>query len=420
MKKILILFLLVPLSGISQFEGLTTGLAIDRLMTGLSNVISDAQQAGAFVTMRAGHEAKDVLYAYKNANKEILDKAFGEISDERKAIINETNQILTRLERDGEMGLSQAESMLDQLHRMVRDVTFKNYPVLFRYRGTVLVPGETQTIRVVVNGSKINKGKPYLLLRGKKYPAIVSGENLIFNLPRTIFEHKDYNTELTHAKLVVYHVHGGLFGVFFQEIDEVEYGMEFAALPKNLAKATIEYNKITIIQKDSLRIAPEVSHNSSSRSWNYVNFSYEPINLEKGGRFDTSRTFIEELSGNSDGQIVNEKISSTAVTFQIRCKRDLLDKGNGFRHAKAHLFEVWEETETEKLSKTIPIGWNEDVLVRLDEGSQDYILTATFFTGNTKVLTNSGRIFKYADVEMNEEKNAVVIKPVPPKDILGL
>ncbi len=248
---------------------LGTGMIVDKIGDKLNSLIDKARTSADFLAMRAAQEALYVLDAFKATNQELLDDAFDRIGEERQAILNAINTTVTEIEAGRVDTLERLQATTDQIDRLARTVTFRSYPVIFRYRGSIVTPGETGDIRIAVDGSNLNKGVSHLKFQDKKYDAKVEGEMLRFDIPRAAFAPDDKSMKSEDAELVLEYRHGGIFG-YGQTVEEVKYHLNVITLPKQLAVVEAAYNEFVMIpgrgpSRSRLRTIPAVVHGTVCR-----------------------------------------------------------------------------------------------------------------------------------------------------------
>lgn len=99
--------------------GLTTSATISQIFSGLDQLISSAQDAGDYLTMRAAIEAKGVIETWKEANKELLDKAFSELSETQRQTFNNARQLTERANQDVANRLETTQLLVNQANQLV-------------------------------------------------------------------------------------------------------------------------------------------------------------------------------------------------------------------------------------------------------------------------------------------------------------
>lgn len=395
----------------------STGVMIEQLADKLNGLIERAEQAGDFLAMRAGQEARYVLEAFERTNLSILEEAFDEIGEERQAILNQINKTADDIENARINTLDSLESTTDQIDRLVREATFKQMPVIFRYRGSVVTPGETQDVRLVISGYRITQGTPHIVFRGQRYEARKDGESLRFELPRSLFEPEDQRIKSEDATLVLEGREGGFLGWFTRPVT-VEYDLNLVTLPRHLATVEISYE--TEVNQMQERVVPiNEAHNSSSRKWNCRSYAYSPATADRS--FDVERSFVKRGAGNSRGQLRDVSIRDVGISFRICAKRRWHDKDNGYRHAVGQYVEIWTTQRDEPRRKLEALQWTENTPIPVEDQIDRLLVKVTDFAGVVHTVTTSGgRAGRYAAVRYDAQSKAVIVDPVIPNHLGAL
>jgi hypothetical protein len=397
--------------------GASTGLVINQVQNSLSTLIAEATASGNFLAARAGQEALFVLDGFERANSNLLSKAFSGIGAERQAVINQIQQTTLDIESGRIDTLAKLEASSDQLDALVRDVTFRTYPVIYRYRGSIVTPGETTTVRLLVAGANLSLGTPYVVFRGQRYDAFKDGERLRFEIPRALFTADPDQMKSENATLHLEYKTGGILGLF-QHTESIQYDLNVVTLPGNLATASISYGTI-IAEPRERSFSEEVSHNSSSRSWNCRSFAYSPSTADR--RFDVSRSTVEQRSGNSRGQLRDRSVRDVGITFSICAKRRWHDQNNGFRHARVSYVETWSDSRREETVSDNALNWTQDLLFTVPDQPQNLLIKVKDFTGRETILSAAGGTAgRYAQVIYDQQSDVVIVRPRPPADVSTL
>lgn len=393
---------------------LGTGMIVDKIGDKLNSLIDKARTSADFLAMRAAQEALYVLDAFKATNQELLDDAFDRIGEERQAILNAINTTVTEIEAGRVDTLERLQATTDQIDRLARTVTFRSYPVIFRYRGSIVTPGETGDIRIAVDGSNLNKGVSHLKFQDKKYDAKVEGEMLRFDIPRAAFAPDDKSMKSEDAELVLEYRHGGIFG-YGQTVEEVKYHLNVITLPKQLAVVEAAYNEFVMIPRER-SVAVEVAHNSSSGSWDCLPFAYSPSAADR--RFHPDHSRVTPGSGNSRGQLRSVSVRDVGISFQICARRGTFDKDNGFRHAHVAYLEVWKERDSQPRTFTGELTWTGSIPIKLPDDIGSLTVRVRDFTGNHRdVTTVGGAAGQFATVRYDAQSDVAIVDPVVPRHL---
>lgn len=397
-----------------------TGVLIDQIGDKLTALIGRAEQAGDFLAMRAAQEALFVLDAFERANKNILDTAFEKIGKERQAILNQMKDTIDALEHGRIDTLDKLQAASDQLDRLVRDVAFKKQPVVFRYRGSIVTPGEKNDVRLVINGYRLTYGTPHLLYGGKRFDALKDGENLRFELPRSLIAHSKSRMSSEYAKLVLEGREGGFLGFLTHPVF-VEYDLNIVILPESLGHVNVAYSMPVTNRQEAPPVEIHDNYNSSSRGWDCRSFAYRPASSDRRFDINNNRTFVRPGNGNSRGQLRDVRISDTGISFSICATRRITDRDNGYRHADGQYVEVWNTAGHVPKKEAKELSWTKDVVVPVGDNPANLLITVVDFTGIERTVPQSGgRAGRFTLVRYDAQSKVVIATPQIPGDLSAL
>lgn len=399
-------------------SSVTTGVVIDQIADRLNETLDKATASGDFLAMRASQEALYVIDAFKKANQELLDDAFHRIGAERRAVLNGLRQTTEAIEQGRVDTLQKLQETSDQMDRLVRDSTFKRQPVIYRYRGAIVTPGETQDIRLSVSGYRLTTDRPYLLFRGQRYPAIEEGETLRFELPRNLFTVDPARLKSETATLVLYARYGGFLGMW-QRTREERTNINLVTLPGQLGSVEVRYTEIATVKREQAFSRDDSHRKSGHGGWDCQQFAFNPTVSDR--RIDPARTSVREGSGNSNGKLEAVSVRDVGVSYRICARRPHFAPGPGYRHAHLRGFEVWTETENRPQSATQPLTWTTDAVFPVPDRNNGLLVAVTDFTGVQRVVTASGGdAGRYATVNYDSDSDVVLVRPKIPADLNAL
>lgn len=393
------------------------GELIDQIGDRLNGLIERAEEAGDFLGKRAGQEALYVLDAFERANQSLLDEAFSKIGEERQAILNQISKTADDIEKGRVDTLNRLEAISDQFVRMVNDRTFKQMPTIFRYRGAIVSPEETQDVRLHIIGYRLTNGTPHLIFRDQKYEAKKDGENLRFVLPRSLFESEDVHIKSEDATLVLEGREGGFLGLFSDPV-VVEYELEIVTLPKHLATIELTY-EVEVKERQERVVQIKESYNSSSRKSSCESYAYNPATKER--RFDVEKSYVKRGSGNSRGKLKKVSIRDVGISFQICAKRGRFDKDNGYRHAVGRYVEFWTTSRSDPRNMSSVLTWTKNAAIPVEKSIDRLLITISDFSGVVRTVpVAGGKVGRYATVRYDAQSKVVIVDPIIPKDLEGL
>lgn len=396
----------------------TTGVVIDQIADRLNEALDRATASGDFLAMRASQEALYVIDAFKRANQDLLDDAFDRIGDERRAVLNGLRQTTEAIEQGRVDTLQKLQETSDQMDRLVRDSTFKRQPVVYRYRGSIVTPGETQDIRLTVSGFRLTTDSPYLVFRGQRYRAIEEGDTLRVELPRDLFTADPSRMRSETATLVLFARYGGFLGLF-QRTREEHTNINLVTLPGQLGAVDVSYTEVATVQREQPFVREESHRRSGHGGWDCRSFAHNPTRADR--RFDPDRSSVRQGSGNANGRLHDVSVRDAGISYRICARRRAWDSGPGYRHAHVNAVEVWQETENRPHAMSQPLTWTADAVFSIPDRNSDLLITVTDFTGVQRVVTAAGgQAGRYATVNYDPDSDAVLVRPRIPADLNAL
>ena len=395
-------------------DPLTLGFSINQAEKSLNSVVDNSREAGDFLIARTAQELLFLLDSFEASNQKLLKTAFKSVGQERRQFIGGIEKAISELNTGVVTTLDRSERVVDQAYQLVKDVTFDTYPTIFRYRGSVVVPGETSDIRLSIRGANLTHGQPYLVLDGKSYPAKrPTTQDLIVTIPRSVFGHDENSIIYKTGKLHISYESGGFLG-FFTDEEEVSYDIGLIILPTNLGSASITYEVLGTARREKI-YRGEWSHRGRSGC---RSFSQAPA--AQGRRFDPDRSSITRYSGNRRGEGRGITIRDTGMSMAICVSRGTFDRDDGFAHYRYSFLEYWTEPTATPSSKQLKVAWLTVGTATIGTNVDKVILTFTDFTGKqTKHTPSSNPDAQYGEMSFDDQ-GVILLRPKIPNDLAAL
>jgi hypothetical protein len=408
------LILLFCAKSVLSVDPLTLGVAIDQAEKSLNSVVDNSREAGDFLIARTAQELLFLLDSFEASNQKLLKTAFELVGQERRQFIGGIEKAIGELNTGVVTTLDRSERVVDQAYQLVKDVTFDTYPTIFRYRGSVVVPGQTADIRLSIRGANLSHGQPYLVLDGKSYPAErPTTQDLIVTIPRSVISHDDNSIIYKNGKLIISYESGGFLG-FFTDEEKASYDIGLIVLPNNLGSASITYDVLGTARRERTYTG-EWSHRGGSGC---RSFSQAPA--AQGRRFDPDRSSITRHSGNQRGEGRSITIRDTGMSMAICVSRGLLDRDDGFAHYRYSFLEYWTEPTATPSRKELKVAWLTDGTATIGTNVDKVILTFTDFTGKeTKHTPSSNPAAQYGEISFDDQ-GVILLRPKIPRDLAAL
>lgn len=219
--------------------GLTTSATISQIFSGLDQLISSAQDAGDYLTMRAAIEAKGVIETWKEANKELLDKAFSELSETQRQTFNNARQLTERANQDVANRLETTQLLVNQANQLVESIPFSNNTYVTRYSPRVKPAQSKNAVTLRVNGVNLDKADPVLALnQGSATRMVVGPMEVLYTVPVTALQGDADKLAIVPLKLTYTAPKEGFWNQLVGAREAVERQLPIVTLPSNLGKFT--------------------------------------------------------------------------------------------------------------------------------------------------------------------------------------
>lgn len=410
MKYVLVVVLLlsIPLPSRAT-DPITTSIVVGEAEKALVNVIDEARSAGDFLLIRTAQEMLFMLDAFKQTNLEIMNTTFDEIGEERRQFLQGIHNSTREIKEGLDDSIERSEGIVDQVYQMVQNITLDDYPLLFRYRGAIVAPYQSHSIRVRLQGTNFTERAAKLTVQDKVYLATTpTSQELQFNIPREDLIHTENDISYLPASFEVNYETGGFLG-FFTDTEVAKYDIELILLPKNLGTIEVSYDKMGSQRKENV-LADQWYGNGRSGC---KGFGITPSNSNR--RFDTSKSTVTRHSGNSRGNGKNIKIRDVGISMDICFSRGTFDKDNGYAHYNYRAVEYWFEQTRTPMNQSLRVSWKDDISENIGTKVENVVLKFTDFTGKTGIHTpSSNPSSKYGNIAFDDQ-GIIIFRPKVPE-----
>lgn len=414
MKSFRVVVLLLLSINAKAADPVTTSMAVGEVEKALSNVVDEARSAGDFLLVRTAQEMLFMLDAFKQTNSDLMNTAFDGIGKERRQFIQGVQDATGDIRAGLDDSIERAESIVEQVNQMVQKVTFDDYPLLFRYRGSIVPPYQASDVRLRLKGTNFTEKTAKLIVGNKSYLAVaLTSQELQFTIPREDLTHGENDISYLPARFEVDYETGGFFG-FFTNAKTVQYDIELVLLPENLGAIEISYDRIGSQRRENV-LASQWFHNGRSGCKGFaITVSNE------GRRFDTSKSTVTRNSGNSRGVGKNIQIRDVGLSMDICVSRGTFDKDNGYAHYDFRAVEYWFEHTRTPIVQTLTLKWRDEIAENIGSNIENVLLKFTDFTGRTTIHTpSSNSLSKYGNISFDDQGIVIFRPQIPDKlDIL--
>lgn len=411
MKHFIMAVLLLLSINTKAADPITTSMAVGEAEKALVNVVDEARSAGDFLLVRTSQEMLFILDAFKQTNVDIMNTAFDEIGKERRQFIQGIQDATGDIREGLDDSIKRSESIVEQVNQMVQKVTFDDYPLLFRYRGAIVPPYQSDDVRVRLKGTNFTERTAKLIVGNKVYLATApNSQELQFTIPREDLKHGENDISYLPTRLEVNYETGGFLG-FFTNTKIAQYDIELVLLPENLGAIEISYDSIGSQRRENV-LASQWFHNGRSGCGG---FAIAPSN--EGRRFDTSKSTISRHSGNSRGTGKNIKIRDVGLSMDICVSRGTFDKDNGYAHYDYRAVEYWFEQTRTPIVQPLKLKWRNEIAENIGTNLENVLLKFTDFTGKTTIHTpSSNPSSRYGNISFDDQ-GIVIFRPQVPGNL---
>ncbi len=388
----------------------TLAKAIDRNEKSSKSIATDSREAGDFLTARTAQELLLLLSSFEASNEKQLEAAFESVDKERRGFIGAIESAVTDLNRGVVNTTDRSERVVDEAHQLLKAVTSDSFPTVFRFRGTVVFPGDQADIRLRVRGNNFEYGEPYIELDGQSYPASrPTTKELVIKIPRGLFIHDDEVMVVKTGTLHLPYETGGFFGLFSSD-RAIVHEINFVVLPKFLGHTKVQYDVLGTERREVVETG--IWHEnapSGCRSFR----KRIPAGQEKrsdGGKPQTEPHSVKQLDENR-----HNSYRDPDVYMKICADPEVADSNGRVKSFRYKIVESWlEPTRTPTVTEQ-QVNWEADSTITIHENADNLLFTFTDFSGReTEHTPSSNPEARYGQVSFDEPE-MVLFRPIIPK-----
>lgn len=410
----------------AQFAGVTAGVAANQAISGLNGVIDNARDTGDYLSMRAAMEAKGVIEAWKEANKDLLDVAFEKLSEQQRSLFNNARQVIGDANTKAEERLVQAEAIVNQGNQLMAQIPYNKTTFVTQFYPRVLPPQAASTFTVKVKGVNLDAAAPELSVAGVKAQRMIIGPMEVhYTLDLSKVPRDPNKLAVVPLTLTYNNLKDGFFNRLLGNREQVDRQIPVIALPTNIGY----YSYTAVAVTDAKVVKPFSSQpqrmegrNTNKRTvarppegwqWDWAQGVGAFRQSEHGGRAGSCHgIFANESSkdGITHGAHLDERREMTGFPPRV-----VWGGGHVSCAVNGPIFQM------EKREQTLPVmtgqlTWTEDMRLAIPSGLKSHTLEVTLFDGRKRVFTGSGHD-KFFNVLNGPGDPQLVIQPTLPKDI---
>jgi len=425
-KVIAVSMLLLMSTAHAQFAGITAGVAANQVMSQLDGLIGSAQDAGDYLAVRAAMEAKGVIETWKEANKDLLDKAFSELDNQQQQVFNNARQLAAQANADVDNRLKHTEAIVTQANQLISTLPLNKDTYVLQFTPRVIPSQAASTFTVRVKGVNLDAAEPVMTVADTKADRMIIGPTEVhYTLPLSQFPRDANKLAVVPLTLTYNRLKDGFWNRLVGSREVVERQIPVVALPTNIGS----YNYVAVVETEEKQTQQFTSQPQlfEGRNTNKQDVAKPPQDwqwdLAQGvGAF--SQSGHGGHAGSCNGILINESTKDgithrahldeqRRVRMTWRGPRVTYGAGRQNCAVTGPIFKMV------KVQKTIPVttgvvAWTEDLRLPIPAGLKSHSLEVTTFDGRKRVFTGTGND-KFFDVLQSTSQ--LVIQPRQPTDI---
>lgn len=403
--------------------GITTGVAISQISSALDDAIKSARDAGDYLTMRAAMEAKGAIEAWKEANKELLDKAFSSLNDSQQRMFNNARQLTDQLNDDIAHRLETGQQLVNQANQLVESIPLatKNTYVT-RYTPRVRPAQVSSTVRVKVSGVNLDRGDPKITLeQGEVGRSIIGPTEVQFTVPASALPSQPDQLSVVPLKLSYSTPKDGYLNRLFGRRETVERELPVVTLPANIGRYSLSV--VTKEERKEIQTFTSQQQKFKGKNTNDQKVAKPP----EGWRWDWAQGVdaFKQVGGGGEAGGCNGVMANESTPDGIVHSAHL-DSIKQFDPFNIKFGPGWQNCAVvgpiyRMTTMAVPqpyqngtLNWTEDQSFQLPANTLAIELTVITFDGRKRVFSGSG-FDKFFLVDRGTSE--LILKPKQPEDI---
>lgn len=431
MKKLL--FLLLTIAFISkvkaQFtEGIVTSVAVDKIKSGLNDLISESLDRADYSVAKASIQALGIIDAWEEANSNLLDKAFDKLDNTSKNMFSNMFSLINEVDNTISTNLEKAQRITENANQISESIIgSEKRTFILRYTPMILNPSKKDSVLVRLRGVNLDKSNPIITLPDNSVikAKIIGPQEINFWLPLSSLTRNPNVSTINEIK-IKHRTRDGSKFIFFPKYKVVERIIMVSTLPKEVGiysltgkrKFETEERKIYTVNMGRFeatnKTVRKIANPPSGYEWDLRQgiASHTNFSIVSTGRGEKGRCKEIVWNGsNKHGIIGSARLDQIRQirNFEIRWK-------SGYKHCgiRGPIYRMIPSVAAiESISGKI--NWNKDEIINLPEGTSEFNLTVKLYNGKTKVITNT---FSDGILSVTKDSNRLIIRTKIPSDII--
>lgn len=421
--------LLLPVS--TKADDPLTDFVLGGITRKAEGVIDHARDAADFLAQRIGEEALAVIKSWKEANSQLLDKAFSGIDEEQRTLFNQMDKTLSRLEQDKTMAIRDAQNITAIWSGVLKNIPGVNHdPEVLTYYPRVMLPIGEPSIRMHVIGPKLASATPKVTADDKAVAVEKSAEQeLLFPLDRSQLKFESDVPRFARFKLELHKSLSTWYNpLTWGRVETIQRDMVVQLLPQQMAHYII---KPTVVVTTTETASGTQDVGGRGEDSTFRNTVVVPPDMKvKGWLIDVdkllaSRNF-QQLDGDGGSSCTGVERNSIAppeapdhFTFDLQLgkNRDAFHSWDAHQNCRVTIPMI-RSVNTNKESDPIEgdLNWTDDKRVVLPANTVSYEMSLKMFNGR-KYITTDKTSDPFGVVDIQRDKLvAVLFRPTTPND----
>ncbi|MBL8452573.1 MAG: hypothetical protein JNK97_07485 [Zoogloea sp.] len=391
----------------------TTSLVIDKIRDTASDLINQGTEKGDYLLARAGIEARIAIENFALANNKFLDKAFGELDKASQDSFAKIDAAMQQA-KSGAITAAEATRKITESGEQIGVILdlqgHRSY--VTRYFPSVAYPGKKSSYLITVRGVNLDEANATLKAQSTDLkPNITGKQELVFELPPTLFGYKETESQVSRLKLNYQSIKPGFFNRLLGLKENISRDIIFLVLPNTMGSfgytTTLSSTKRTTDPRDYW-------HEFQGRNDDHRLAIAPP----PGWKIDVGTLNHQQgdgKAGDCNGYDPNGK-SEFGVVYMAHTGEYFRDLSKKPGYVKCRLiYSLYKDDPIEIGGPTGDgnISWTSDTTIPIPENMKSFALNVTTFDGIKRTYGSSGDGKFY---QIIKEANRYVIRPQIPLD----
>lgn len=421
MKKVFISIILIISCHIfshAQGTAIAAGATINDVVNNLKTQIEDLAFSLEGIMTRQSFDMRQHILVISNNLDYILEKnlnkTFEELTAKQQEILNDAQFLVDGLKDTANQTIEKLELITDKANSFAASLPLgKKATLLSKVSPNYVLQSNRDNIKLIIKGSWLATGKPYLKLKNKKlFPATEIDSKLEFIIPK--LEIDTSKLELNTFPLIVYQKR-------FIGKKKLDYSVGVTTVPNFMATYNLE---VTTFRNDTIRSTynREKSHKNDhcQGSRNVI------LTVTASVGYKIDKNSITHSGNVRSNCVYNGLRSVTENGYQVtaivrnsgRCIKDPITRSIVSRDARGKAtiktsyseYKVVESINDEKV-KIIGKGfWGEDFIFDLPDNTKSFVLTIHKINGEKIIVTDS-KNDKWMTIKNDRVNKRIIISP---------